>query len=97
MEYEILHLKHELKLVPLRENLAKLEKPFKDREDHSLRVIKENRDQLQGYFEHVLAFHYRKYPLIDKLKPLHEGFEVDGVYIQLPDYHQDYHKYHLRL
>lgn len=41
-----------------------------------------------GFFDHVTS-RYSKYPIIDQLKPIHEGYEVDGVNIHLPDVGKD--------
>lgn len=43
LEYEVLRLKHELRVEPLRQN-QRLATIIRDKEDHSRRVVKFNRD-----------------------------------------------------
>lgn len=87
LELEVLNLKHRIKVDILEKNkkqVEMMEKPVNDREDQSMRVMKEHKEDLMGFFQHVQMYKYYKYPLIDKLQPIHRGYEVDGILLTLP-------------
>jgi hypothetical protein len=60
---EILALKHQLRIVPLEQKENHQLEPPNDREDQSLRVMKQRRDELMGFFEHMLMRVHYKYPM----------------------------------
>lgn len=74
-----MQLRHEIEVVPLRQKELLLLKPEKDREDRSIRVMKAHTNELANFFGHVIFPMIHRYPLIEKLVPIHPGYEVDGI------------------
>lgn len=74
-----------------------MKKPEKDREDHSVRVMKAHRDELPKFFDFAILPIIHRYQLIDKLVPMHRGYEVDGILLSVaPRNDLNYYRMHLR-
>jgi hypothetical protein len=55
--------------------------------------MKARRDELVGFYEYVMLPIIHRYKLLDKLVPIHDKYEVDGVLISIPSSQdKDYRK-----